>query len=378
MKLNLGDGGVEIDGYTGRDIVRGEEIAELPYDDNSIEEIRASHCLEHFAHGDVPRVLAEWVRVLQPGGLLKVAVPDFGVLAEQYRAGAELPFQAYIMGGQTSSVDFHRSLFDFESLSEAMRDAGLVGITRWHGGGEDCASLPISLNLCGTKQRASYPKIVAHISMPRLGFNDFWACAFKELSALHIPLKKLTGAYWDHVLECGIRETLDEGAAEWILTLDYDTVFTRDQLLGLIETAIQRPHIDALAPIQSARHEPRPLFTVADTGGQKITKMKRADLQAGAVIAADSAHFGMTLIKAEKLRQMPQPWFKRMHGDAACDPDVQFWRAWKAAGNSLYVALRVPVGHCELMVRWPGRNLMATYQLPQEFTKHGPPDDVWQ
>jgi len=213
MKLNLGDGGVEIEGYVGRDIVRGEDIAVLPYEDGSIEEVRASHCLEHFGLRDIPQILKEWVRVLQPGGRLRVAVPDFEELAQQYLAGAAMPIQNYIMGGQGNEHDFHKAIFDFESLVDAFREAGLVGITRWYGDGKDSASLPISLNLEGVKPRTHYPKIAALISLPRLGFNDMWACAFRELSALKIPLRSCGGAYWDSVLESGIAECLAEPAS---------------------------------------------------------------------------------------------------------------------------------------------------------------------
>jgi len=78
---------------------------------------------------------------------------------------------------------------------------------------------------------------------------------------------------------------------------------------------------------------------------------------------------------------MPRPWFNRVYPDAdteGCDPDVQFWRNWKAVGNTLYTALRVPVGHCELMVRWPGRNLQVVYQHTQEFKDKGIPADAWR
>jgi hypothetical protein len=31
-----------------------------------------------------------------------------------------------------------------------------------------------------------------------------------------------------------------------------------------------------------------------------------------------------------------------------------FGGKWEAAGNSLYIANRVPIGHLELQVLWPG------------------------
>jgi hypothetical protein len=75
---------------------------------------------------------------------------------------------------------------------------------------------------------------------------------------------------------------------------------------------------------------------------------------------------------------MEKPWFNRTYGEGGKDPDVQFWHNWKAAGNTLYTALRVPVGHCELMVRWPNQNFEAVFQRPAEFHKRGVPEEVWR
>lgn len=46
----------------------------------SVEELHASHVLEHFAWPDALEPLAEWWRVLKVGGTLKIAVPDMALL----------------------------------------------------------------------------------------------------------------------------------------------------------------------------------------------------------------------------------------------------------------------------------------------------------
>lgn len=384
IKLNLGAGGTQIEGYTPLDIKQGDTIYPLQYTDGVVDEVRASHVLEHFPHGMGQQIINEWVRVLKPGGVLKIAVPDFGWVCEQYRAGAQIPAEGYVMGGQVDDDDFHRALFDFESLALMLRRAGLIGIRRWKSEIQDCAALPVSLNLAATKPHAKWPKIAAVISMPRLGFNDFWACAYQELGALHIPLRKVTGAYWDRDLTLGIEGALDEFDPDWILTLDYDTVFNREQLLNLIDVAMRYPHADAIAPLQTARHHSSPMFTARLPDGSVVQQIERTQLERGEVIKVETAHFGMTLLRASKLKALARPWFARKFdsegrfGDDGLDPDVNFWHQWKAAGNTLYVALRVPVGHCELMVRWPDVNLDAAFQRPSDFWKSGPPENVWR
>ena len=373
MKLNIGDAGIEHEGYQGLDILRGEDAVSLGFPDGCIEEVRASHVLEHFGHSAVLGVLREWVRVLRPGGVLKIAVPDFKILAEQYLKGAQIPTQAYVMGAQVDEHDQHRTIFDEEVLSAAMKGCGLVGIRRWQDEIYDCSRYPFSLNLAGTKPHEVWPKTAAVLSVPRLGFNDFWACAYKDLSPI-MPLRKVTGAYWDRDLTEAIELSIADHDPEWILTADYDSVFTRDQIFGLLDLAIRYSHADAIVPLQTARHHDQPMFTVRGPQGELISQMTREDLMRGEMLRCETAHFGLTLLRASKLKTLAKPWFRRTDKD----PDVQFWHDWAAAGNTLYAALRVPIGHCELMVRWPDVNFGTVYQIPSEFHKSGPPEEVWR
>lgn len=52
------------------------DVRSLPFEDNSIEQIYASHIIEHFDFKEAFAVLAEWKRVLIEGGCLAVETPD--------------------------------------------------------------------------------------------------------------------------------------------------------------------------------------------------------------------------------------------------------------------------------------------------------------
>jgi predicted O-linked N-acetylglucosamine transferase (SPINDLY family) len=164
IRLDLGAGKISPPEFTPLGHGHGSEIYPLSlFADNSADEIRASHCLEHFSHRQVPHVLAEWVRVLKPGGVLSIAVPDFAKIAANYLEGASQPTENYVMGGQRDEDDFHRSLFDRERLTRLMVAAGLVSIESWASDLKDYAALSISLNLRGRKVSAREVTVRGHV-----------------------------------------------------------------------------------------------------------------------------------------------------------------------------------------------------------------------
>ena len=80
MKLNLGCGLQKKKGYIGLDIYNyGQEYIldfekdDLPFKDNSVDEIYCHHTLEHL--WNVRHILNECWRVLKPKGIFKIYVP---------------------------------------------------------------------------------------------------------------------------------------------------------------------------------------------------------------------------------------------------------------------------------------------------------------
>lgn len=81
-KLNLGCGDALKPGYLNADKYdrRAEvnfDAKEIPYEDETFDEVYSSHLLEHFNKFDVPIVLSECYRVLKYDGKLVFEVPDF-------------------------------------------------------------------------------------------------------------------------------------------------------------------------------------------------------------------------------------------------------------------------------------------------------------
>ncbi len=388
MKLNLGSGESPLEEYENLDIKNGQCIYPLNGPENVIDEIRASHVLEHFSHTEIGDVLQDWVRVLKPGGTLKIAVPDFEWIAQHYLAGQAINVQGYTMGGQIDADDYHKSIFDKEELTTALMIAGLRNIRTWTSETNDCAALPVSLNLMGNKpasmtiKEVQNMKVGAAMSVPRLGFMDNFFCAFSALLPLKIQIRKHTGAFWGQCLERCIDEWIAEGR-EWVLTIDYDTIFTRAHVEELLRLARDHPEVDAIAPIQASRTKDTTLMTIKGEDGKNKAEIARSDFDAD-LMQISTAHFGLTLLKVEKLIQMSRPLFMSIPGmdgkwdDSRTDDDVYFWRQWEKAGNTLYLANRVAVGHAELMIRWPNNDLQPIYQHPSDFYDKGEPEEIWK
>src|SRR5262249_728486 len=155
-----------------------------------------------------------------------------------------------------------------------------------------------------------------------------------------------------------------------------DSVFHGGHVSTLIQLAMINPEIDAIAPLQANRHVDRPLFGVAALT-PKITEdgtdyVDRAHYEVD-LAPVPHAHFGLTLIKVEALRKLPQPWFigvpnkQGQWRDGKIDADINFWRKWLTAGCSLMLAPRVVIGHLELMVRWPDINMQSIWQAAKDW-----------
>ena len=99
IKLNLGCASRLLPGYINIDMDSIEDIKKrypnieifnnseikflqssalsLPFEDSSVDEVRADALLEHFSFLEEPKFFYETKRVLKPGGILQFSVPDF-------------------------------------------------------------------------------------------------------------------------------------------------------------------------------------------------------------------------------------------------------------------------------------------------------------
>lgn len=101
---------------------------ELPmFDDDTFDEIRCHHVLEHMIRDKSRIAVAALFRVLKPGGLFDVEVPDMTKIAQAWveKKYTHAELQQWIYGEDLGGdYDGHRQALDRGDLSEILVEAG--------------------------------------------------------------------------------------------------------------------------------------------------------------------------------------------------------------------------------------------------------------
>lgn len=152
LQINVGSGGKGLAGWVNIEITPAKDTTlcldirrPLPFAEASVARLICEHVLEHVDfREDVPKIFADWVRILKPGGIARIVVPDLRIYVEAYLAAdpaqwaalgwdmANLPEDiqtpmhilnhAFHQGGE------HLFGYDFETLAWALRRAGFNSV----------------------------------------------------------------------------------------------------------------------------------------------------------------------------------------------------------------------------------------------------------
>jgi SAM-dependent methyltransferase len=128
----------------------------LPFRENSFSSVYASHVLEHLYLADAQRLLLECRRVLKPGGVVRMVVPDLRAMVTTYlkskNGGSLTPEKAMAADKLNDMLAFrspappkgsllyrsyalwkdfhhHKWMYDSDSLIRYLEEAGFAGVS---------------------------------------------------------------------------------------------------------------------------------------------------------------------------------------------------------------------------------------------------------
>lgn len=114
----------------------------LPIAASSIGGIYTEHCFEHLPLDGGRAFLAECLRILRPGGVIRIVVPDLEMYARRYvdrldgratalpnayfvnRTGVDLPVALI---NELFYGSGHRFIYDYRALADLLQEAGFAG-----------------------------------------------------------------------------------------------------------------------------------------------------------------------------------------------------------------------------------------------------------
>lgn len=130
-----------VDILPGADYVCDISKEKLPFDDNSVDCIYFSHCLEHIIEERHAFVLSEMKRVLKSDGILRVVVPDMDLainsIFKERKKGNPIIMKSmlrwwfdYDLDDDGNPVLSHVTGFDCDSLKKLLKDNGFKKIIK--------------------------------------------------------------------------------------------------------------------------------------------------------------------------------------------------------------------------------------------------------
>jgi len=383
VRINIGAGAHNDPRYTPLDIKTGTDARNLPYESNSVDEVYASHILEHFTFHERDNVLNEWARVLKPDGRMRIAVPDLTKIAKSILENEETNFREVEMvlyGAHSDPNDVHHAAYTERQLRRVMYRAGIGNITRFHPFiRSDCSNHPMSLNLQGRKRwwpKVENPKIVLVLSQPRFAFTGHELRLIELARKLDFETEVSVGAFWDRDMTLTTQRAISKHNPDFLLYSDYDSIFEVDDVKRMLEAIQNNPTMAAIGAVQMSRHNDEPLV------------FEKALDYSGELTKVNYQHFGLMLVRRplfDELDTLDQPYFWSIPGRTASggwdwdqwnrsDADITFWRNLQEMGFNVFQHNGVSIGHISQVVRYPRDKDRGIQAVPIEnYWKYGKP-----
>lgn len=117
---------------SGHRFVHHDLAHSLPFADASVDVVYSSHFVEHLFRDEAIVLMRESLRILKPGGLVRIAVPDLAWAVDCYRRGLkrEMLEQYFFVEDRSSFLARHKYMYDFDLLRDTLEAAGFTAVER--------------------------------------------------------------------------------------------------------------------------------------------------------------------------------------------------------------------------------------------------------
>ena len=110
-------------------------VRKLPFKDSTVDVIYASHLIAYFDRYEILDVLNEWKRAMKPGGILRLATPDFWRMIRLYNDSRikldDIHGPLYGRMEMNGKIIYHKTTYDFPTLSRYLMLAGFKNVRRY-------------------------------------------------------------------------------------------------------------------------------------------------------------------------------------------------------------------------------------------------------
>ncbi len=170
LKLNVGCGDNKIKGYVNidaykecnPDIVMNVAKRNLPYDNETVDEILFFHCIEHIEKYLHKHVLTEFARILKKDCKVYISYPDFWECARNWKVnknGRKTFWENTLYGRQLYPGDYHVCAMDSNELTLLLYECGFKDVVT----NSEAAEVynMITIGIKGSKPVLTYEDLVA-------------------------------------------------------------------------------------------------------------------------------------------------------------------------------------------------------------------------
>lgn len=193
--VEVGSGNSPKHGYIHCDIHTGPHVEyickawEIPFGQESVDEIYARHVLEHLTFQDALRTIKHWLAILKPGGHVDINVPDLEKHIEQLKMNGNSPYvdfsvtnrehaMAGIYGWQRNDTDIHKWGYSQESLFSILKRTGYANIIRIT---DNSVSGPLNLRIIAEKTD-SMPQLMPDPDSQKISWTYYnWNGLYKKI-----------------------------------------------------------------------------------------------------------------------------------------------------------------------------------------------------